>query len=66
VSAHYIESHETGTDQKIEPIKVHKSAPVEEVKVKYAECIPLKWIRFPQKCFKVNDIEKQKPKIIHE
>jgi hypothetical protein len=26
----------------------------------------LKWIRFPQKCFKVNDIEKQKPKIIHE
>lgn len=35
VSAHYIESHETGTEAIIEP-KVHKSAPVEEIKVKYA------------------------------
>ena len=36
MSAHYIESQETGTEAIIEPIKVHK-APVEEIKVKYAE-----------------------------
>jgi hypothetical protein len=36
VSAHYIESQETGTETIIETIKVH-NAPVEEIKVKYAE-----------------------------
>ena len=70
VSAHYIEpatSLKTGTEVEVEPIRVHKAAPIEETEFStFDDCIPFPWVRKPQPCFKVDDIRNMKPQITHE